>query len=99
MRDIHVNVVDRDPALLKEVFGRLDEDPGGELEHFWPVHLDVFVGIIEEPRAAARQPEIPAAGAVRSELEAEKAFVGDDLEHNRAGAVTKEDERRTVVPI
>ena len=56
-------------------------------------------GVVEVTRAAARQPEVLATGAVRAELEAEEASAGDRLHHDRAGTVAEEHERRAVVPV
>src|SRR4051794_17445597 len=97
--NVDVDVVDRGVAALEHIMRRLDEYPGGELEDLTPVHLDVPVGIVEQTRAAAGQPEALAAPSVGPELEAEKAPVGRRLEHDRARAVAEEDERRTVLPV
>ena len=40
-----------------------------------------------------------AAGAVRAELEGEEARLLRPLEHDRAGTVAEEDDRRAVVPV
>src|SRR3954469_10641366 len=99
MRYVHVDVVDGDAAALHDVLCGLDEDAGGELEHLTAVHLDVPLLVVEHSRAAAREPEILAAGPVRAELEPEEALLGRRLEHDGARPVAEEHEGRAVVPV
>src|SRR4051794_3268657 len=99
VRNVDVDVVDRDAAALHELLGRLDEDAGGELEDLTSVHLDVPLGVLEEPGAAAGQPEALAARPVGPELEAEEALFGGRLQHDGARSVAEEDEGRAVVPV
>src|SRR5437868_6556227 len=97
--DVDVDVVDGDAAALHDVLGRLHEDAGCELEDLTSVHLDVPLGVGEDPGAAAGQPEVLAARPVGPELEAEEALLGGRLEHDGARSVAEQDERRAVVPV
>ena len=99
VRDVDVDVVDGQPALVEHLLRRADHHARRELEDLAAVHLHELVGVLEVARAAARQPEVLAAAAVRAELEAEEAALVDRLDHDRAGAVAEEDERRAVVPV
>src|SRR6185437_14086677 len=56
-------------------------------------------GLVEDPRSAARQPEVLAAGPVRSELETQESRLAGRLEDDRPGAVPEKDERRAVFPV
>src|SRR5262245_17360009 len=96
---VHVDVLDGASTRFENLLGGVDHDTRGELENLAAVHLDVVVGIVERPRAAARVPEVLAAGPVRAELEAEEAARLDALEHDRAGTVAEEHERGAVVPV
>src|SRR5437868_15121750 len=96
VRHVHVDVVDREPALVENLLGRVDHDAGRELEDLTAVHLHEALRIVEMARAAAGEPEVLAAAAVRAELEAEETALRDGLDDDRAGAVPEEDERRAV---
>ena len=90
VRDVDVDVVDRLPALGEDRLRRADHHASRELEDLAAVHLHELLRILELPRAAAGQPEVRAAGAVRAELEAEEAALVDRLHHDGAGAVAEQ---------
>ena len=99
MRDVDVDVLHALPALLQHGLCGRHENARRELEHLAPVHLHQPVRILEAAGAAARQPEVLAAGAVGAELEGEEACLLRRLEHDRAGAVSEQDDRRAVGPV
>src|SRR5207248_4126853 len=101
VRDVDVDVLDGDGALVEQSLSRRDEDSRRELEDLAAVHLDVPVAdrVLDSPRAAAGQREVDPAAAVGAELATEVAAVADLLEHHRTSAVTEENERRAVSPI
>ena len=75
VRDVDVDLVDRDAAALEHGLRRRDEHTRRELEDLAPVHVNVAVArrLLDLARAAPGQREVNAAAPVRAELEAEEA--------------------------
>jgi hypothetical protein len=99
VRHVDVDLVDAEVALRQDLLGRADHHARGELEDLGAVHLHELVGLLEVPRAAARQPQVLAAAPVRAELEPQEAAVGHRLHDDGARPVSEEDERRAIVPV
>src|SRR5215475_5084480 len=101
VRDVDIDLVDRDVAAVEDGLRRRNQDTRRELEDLAAVHVHVAVagGIVHPARAAAGEREMDPAATVGAELEAEKAALGRPLEDDSAGAVTEEDERRAVGPV
>src|SRR5881398_1410360 len=79
MGNVDVYVVHRSTACLEDPLGGMDHDTRRELENLSAVHLHIAVRVIELARAAAGEPQVFAAAAVRAELEAEEAALLDRL--------------------
>src|SRR5579864_8678120 len=100
MWDVDVDVGDAALAGLEDRLRRGHEHPGRELEHLATVHRqELLLALGEEAGAAPREVELPAAGAVGAELEAEEAALVDPLEHDRPGSIPEQDQRRAVGPV
>src|SRR5436190_17206545 len=99
MRNVDVYVVHRSTACLEDPLGGMNHDTRRELENLSAVHLHVAAGAVELARAAAGEPQVLAAAAVRAELEAEEAALLDRLEHDCARAVAEQHDRRAVGPV
>ena len=99
VRDVDVDVVDRLAALREDAPADETMTRVANLKTSRPFIFTYESGSSKCPRAAARIPEVIAAAAVRSELEAKEAAVVNRLHDDGARPVAEQDERRAILPV